>query len=63
MSRTLSRRLDQQEDCFRPAAEPMTIRVVFVGPNREVTGGFEFQVGAETQSSLRLGAKLADQGR
>jgi hypothetical protein len=52
ISRNLARRLNRLETCFRPIAEPMTIRVVFVdGPNKEITGSLEFQVGAEARSS------------
>jgi hypothetical protein len=47
MRRNLARRLNQLEARFKPTAEPMTIRVVFVNVDREVTGGFELQVGRQ----------------
>jgi hypothetical protein len=46
ISRNLARRLSQPEARLSPAGEPMTIRLVFVdGPNKEVTGSLEIQVG------------------
>ncbi len=61
MTRTLNRRLSQLETRFKPADQPTTIEVVFVGPNKEVVSSLEVQIGGR-QVGRRYEGQQSDTG-